>query len=489
MIEDSQGQTVNLGGFNEMDDVPLVSRQNSVVVDNATVVAPVGEVGDYKVTTQIAHNPDEVVTVVDTVQNMHSQVVDNVVTSTSVEYTEATSVAQADTVVKEQSPVETESKLVEGDIEVPTGIIKSMLSMARKVGVANSLQPKSFILNLTFNSDGVTMRATNGKEDFEYVNTSYIFNKTIEAVLDIKTFGEFINSVSCTYLGFDYDDNQKILTVRTDNGTYKFPQRVDQTTNMPFRIELNYNDAYENMRPIDYNAFLDILNLNKSVRTMASKLNMSSIQGTYFGNIVASSDGTIMLLHDNNIGFSDKEFLMTTDFCNLLNSVRFNPTKCRVGFIEQEGVLRGIVISDGNVKLCGPIFTPQDFPVQVCKDFWNSNEFSKSVIIKTQAISNLIKSAIPFIGLDEANDKVSLSISGEMLNITTLNGAVNVHIAVTNTSNLNTPEPLILPASRLNVILDNIQSDAFNLTVNPDNNICVCLTYDDYKCIVSLLGK
>ena len=504
-MEENNNQTINLGenaggqifppNYNGQRVAPPVfgGQQTttsgyaqvvqSLVIPTPNVVTAVSGVSE-NVTIAASEEPIEMTVEnqdgLSVTQNMHSQVV----------ATEEIPVMNAKV---EESVESNEPQVLDGEIKLPTVYLRELVNIARKVGIASNMVPLSEVLNILFTERGVILRATSGKEDIEIIDSRYIFKKPLEMSLDIKLLGDFVNAVSCSSLILSYDNNTNILTITPDNnsGVYKFTQKIDLSTQKPVVNELTFNMSYADMKPVTYDEFVRTLNTSKNVRTYATKLGQVFLEGTYYNDIIASSDGNLMLLQENKLEINDKEFFLKAHICDLIATLPFDVTKFRVGFVvnPNTSVLSGIVISDEKITLCSDVTIPDGFPIEVCMSYWNSDDFVSKITIGTKAMIDVLKPVIPFINPERDKDRVSVTINGNNMKIVSMNGGAESNILINNVNGFATTMPLYLPATKLYNTLQVISDETFDMLIDTaKDSPCMCLTFEDYKCLVAYVN-
>lgn len=511
---DENNQTVNLGGnvggvvppvfdTKQVVQPPVFGNQSvatsgyAQVVQSPVIPQPQGAttvVADNTTNVTIA-TPEEPVTItmvpqdgLGITQNMHSQVITTNMGTSIEEPVKETAVE-----TEEKEVVPTEPQVIDGEIKLPTVYLRDLVNAARKVGIASNMIPLSEVLNILFTERGIILRATSGKADIEIIDTRYIFKQPVEMSLDIRLFTDFINAVSCSNLILSYDVSTAILTVIPDNnsGVYKFTQKVDLSTQRPVINELTFNTSYASMKAVSYDEFVRTLTTSKTVRTDATKLGQVGLEGTYYSDIIASSDGNIMLLQTNKLEINDKEFFLKAHMCDLISTLPFDVAKFRVGFVANPntGKVNGIVISDEKITICSDVEIPEDFPVEVCKNYWNADEYVNKLSLNTKAMIDILKPVIPFINPERDKDRIAVTVAGADMKIVSLNGGAESHIMISNANNYATSLPLYLPAKKLYNTLQTISDETFNMLIDTaENSPCMCLTFEDYKCLVAYVN-
>lgn len=378
---------------------------------------------------------------------------------------------------------------VEGDIEIPTVLLRTCLKNAKLVGKANNMEPKSEILNIEFGENGLILRTSNGKDDFECIDKSRVYSKSFKTSVDIKRFGDYIDNEDENVLRIIFHEDTGILDVVTNKGTFKFAQKVDPSTQLIALNNLAFDMEYNEMQSVDYNKFVEILNAGKLIRGLASKKGFSDLNGTYISNIFVSSDGVVMLLQENDLGFADKEIFMDSELCNLISSIGFNASTFKIGFKYTDGNLEGVMFADGSIKLCTKnILIPDRFPVEPSKVYWENKKFIRNVDVNVKVLINVIKTVLPFISQYDS-DRLYISISGNNMNIKSRDKSANVTIGIVNTSNYSSNGDLILPVTNLYSILQSTKSENITMLFSDEITNCMCIKYDNYKSILSFLDE
>lgn len=484
MEENLQGQTVNLGGF---QDTPVhiegVVPPVSVEISNGKEDLAVAQ----HMTSQVVMNTAPITEpVYNAVINTAPQPTFNAVASTVVNATmpnvtvEAPVQAETQPVAQEELPKE---PVIRDKFIVPSMLLKTMLNGAKKVGNYNPFAPKSQVLCMTLDSNGIEFRASDGKIDVKLLDTNYRYNQTLSATVDIKMFSDVIANVDCDDVELLFDTEKQILTVLTATGTAKFPQRIDASTRGPINITLEGATSYDNMIRLNIDDLIRILSQTKPVREFAKQI--ETMDGVYFGDIVITTDRLTMLLMDNITSVKNGGFLIGSKFCDLLCSLDFNNENCRIGFtVDPTGVVKGITVSDNRTTICGPVETRHDINVDVCMNFWNNN-FDKKITIDTRKFINALKRVIPFIvPVADDGDVLKFIISDNTLTIKSKNGGATETLGVTSVTPYQAE--LNLSAGKVLKILQSVKSATFDLTMQDGNNMCICLAYDDYKCVMAV---
>ena len=139
------------------------------------------------------------------VQNMHMQV-DAVAPVAE----ESEPVAQAQTA--EQEPPKGISPVTVDNFVIPTVILKNLVSRARKVGTDNPIQIQSQVVSIELGSFGIKVNTSNGKVDYENIDDSYRFTKSLKTCISIKTLGELLNNIDDAMIELVFDEDTKILS-------------------------------------------------------------------------------------------------------------------------------------------------------------------------------------------------------------------------------------------------------------------------------------
>ena len=405
--------------------------------------------------------------------NMHSQVVSEEVS------TEEKNIAKVDIV---------EPKVIRGEVVIPTNFMKSKLALVRKVGVSNNLHAESEVLNVDINKDGILMRASNREQDLEWLDTSYLFpDQDMHFAVDIKLFGELFNALSCASVILRYDSTTQILTVVTASGEYKFAPKIDLSRGVVVENKLQFDVADNLMVPVDYQQLVSIIDYTKTARVSAKKTNRSYLDGIYCHDIVLATDGQLIITIQKNLfEKSNKEYFINSDLCNLLSTIHFNPTTFKMGFVESAGVVRGLVFSDGSIKICGSSVIDARVPSNIANIYWNSTDFINKITINKQAFINTLKTVMLFSNNVERADMLIMTVTGGFLNISAENGAAKDIVSIVNPSNVSIQREMKIPSAKLLALLQIIKSDTISVAFREDASNCFCIEYDGQKSIVSL---
>ena len=393
-----------------------------------------------------------------------------------------------------QAPIE-----INGEITLPTSLLRDMVAQARKVGVANNMHPVSEAISFTLDENGITMQTSRGSNNigFIYNNKSFISKKKVSISLDIQIFGEYLNAERNNTVTIKYVEAENTIYIITDTGMRRFPQRMDTSTFTPIVHTFKYPYNYEEMIKVDYDRLVNLIDFSSTARDFANKMSDNlGLQGLYFGDdIIVASDGNIMTIQPNQTELKSEIFFMNNSMCSLIKDIKFNPSKFRIGITKVNGFVEGITASDGDITVCGASVLSKSFPVEPAKNFWKSTSFSESVSFNTKDLSAVVKSIVPFIPSDgDAMDKILFDIDGNIAELRSYdknNGIELTHekMGIVNNTNYKSQSSIVLPVSKLEKILQSVDTEVFDMQINPTADNCVCLCYDGIKNILARLTR
>ena len=422
------------------------------------------------------------------VQNMHSQVVNNLETG-DINITVASegdyAVASAPvTPPTDENIVVTPVNELRESFIVPTYILKNLVSNARKVGTYNQIQVQSQVIDLELNDKGIKVIASNGNIDYECLNTDVRFKNSFRTCIDKVTFGDFVNTFDTTdftEVELKYDDATGILTVVTPtDGNFYFPKRIDLGTQQTIKLELTYPIPYAEMTSIDCEQFISAIVQSKPGREFPTT--SGDLKGTFFSNLIISTDKLAVYMQDNQDILKTQQFFVGSDLCDLLSSVDFNANKFRIGFItDSSNDIRAINISDEKTTICGIVEPEADIDMSLCNTFWSSG-FTNKIKIDTRKFVNSLKRVSVFLLPDE-DDCHNFEFDNNILRIVLVNGKAKEAITVAN--NINYSGKVILPIRRLLKVFGNVKVDSFNFCIDSSIDNCICLDFGDYKWVIA----
>lgn len=405
------------------------------------------------------------------VQNMHVQV------DAVAPVVETEPVAQT----TEQEPLKGINQVVVDNFVIPTAILKNLVSRARKVGNDNPIQIQSQVISLELGSFGIKVNTSNGKVDFECVDASYGFTKTLKACISIKPLGELLNNIDDSVVELAYDDASNILTLKTADGSeYKYAQRIDNSTQQPIDLSLTFPISFNDMTEIDFASIVTAINISKPIRSMP-KVN-EAFDGLYFGERITSSEGTVILLQDNQPILKTQRMFIDSDFAELLATLPFNVGKTKIGFTtDGSNDIRAITVSDGNLTLCGGVQTEYPIDANVLESYWRAN-YTAKVAIDTKKFSNALKRISIFANQNE-NDFAEFQVTGNIMRIVPNTAGAIDFVDIVNESGYTGKFEVSL--TKMVSLFNSIKSQNFVLSVDTENEVCICLELDGVKWIVA----
>lgn len=369
---------------------------------------------------------------------------------------------------------------------VNTDDLKSLITMARKVANYNPNDTISQVLNVRFDDIGIKVNASNSRYSFQSILSKNKYTNPLDICVDIKAFGDFINSIDLPEIELTYNESNNVTTINmATGGQFNFPQRVDSNTNAPIVNILKYDIAYDDMIVFDFEKFINVIKQAKPVREFASNTTnaINPLRSTYFGNIVISSDNSFMFMQENQEALN-KGVSITDDLCNILSVLKFEESNCRVGYVDITPNIVGISISDGKTTICGPVEKTTILPLDVCTQFWDM-DFDTKIEVNTKAFAKALKQISPFINwASEDGDVAIFTINADTILVETNNGTAKDYVDIINKDMYS--HKLYLNVGKLYKFIQTIKSETFEIAINKKlEDQCICLNYDAYKCIVA----
>lgn len=478
-MENNFNETINLGNVATSGFAQNLNQQKEEVVAPVFTTTTTGTSENITINIPAQEIPAQTI---GQTQNMHSQIIGNIDNSNlTVDLSGA-----VNTTVIAEAPVETE--VAETPVEeyrenfiVPTFILKNLLSNARKVGTYNPIQVQSQVIDMEFSDKGIKVIASNGKIDYECLNTDVKFKNSFRTCIDIKAFGEFVNTLDFAEVELQYDNTNGILTVITPtDGNFYFPKKVDLSTQQTIELGLTFAIPYEEMTDINCEQFISAISQSKPVRDFPTT--SSDLKGTFFENLVISTDKQAIFMQNNQDILKTQKFFVGSELCDLLSSIDFNQNKFRIGFTtDGSNDIRAITISDEKTIICGTVEPDADIATELCNKFWSTG-FGDKIKIDTRKFVNSIKRVSIFLYQDE-DDCHNFEIDGNNLRISLVNGKAKDVVTVEN--KIGYSGKIILPIRKLLKIFSNVKVESFDLCLDKDINNCICLDFGEYKWVIA----
>ena len=386
---------------------------------------------------------------------------------------------------KQEAPslVVTES-IVRDEFIVPTVILKDLVAGARKVGTYNPINVQSQVIDIELNDKGIKVNTSNGKIDYECVNSDIRFTKTFKTCVDIKLLGDLLSNLDFSEIELVYSEENGVLTIKTPaGGQFHIAPRVDASTNQVITLDLTFPIDYNNMISVDYSRIVDAISQSKPVRDFPKV--KEELKGTYFTNLVLASDETTIFMQENQDILKTQQFFISGELCDLITSLDFNSNKFRMGFTtDGNNGIRALTISDGALTICGAVEPESDIPAEVCNNFWSTN-FASKVKVDTKKFINALKRITLFMDFTR-NDCPTFEFKGSNMRIIPDNDNGKDGVLIENPTNFE--GTMSLPLVKLQKILATVKSENFIMSFDNSNEInsnCICLEFDNHKWIVT----
>lgn len=469
-MNNNENESINLG-----ENVTVTSgfaQTTSDLQQAQPAVAPVFETTTTGTSQTFTINkPAEPVGVV---QNMHSQVIaPEVMVATETKIEEP----------KEETKVATEP-IIRDEFKVPTVILKDLVAGARKVGTYNPINIQSQVIDIELSDKGIKVNTSNGKVDYECINSEIRFTKTFKTCVDIKLLGELLANLDFSEIELLYNEESGVLTIQTPaGGQFHLAPRVDSSTNQPITIDLTFPIEYNSMIDVDYTKIVDAISQSKPVRDFPKV--KEELKGTYFTNLVLASDETTIFMQDNQDILKTQQFFISGELCDLITSLDFNSNRFRMGFTtDGNNGIRALTISDGLLTICGAVEPESDIPTEVCNNFWNT-DFASKVKVDTKKFTNALKRITLFMDFTR-NDCPTFEFKGPNMRIVPDNDNGKDGVLIDNPTNFE--GTMSLPLIKLQKILASVKSEYFYISFDDSSEInqsCICLEFDNHKWIVT----
>lgn len=457
-MENNFNENMNLGN--------MVANEN---VNSEQVVAPVFQTSTIGTNENITINMEN--QPISITNNMHTQVVGNV------ENTEINQPVTVATTEKQNNPV------VYDDTIVPVAILKNLVSNARKVGTYNPIRTISQVVGLELGDFGIKVNASNNNIDYECIDSNVRYSKSFKVTVDIAKLGDLLNNLDCETVKLN-ETNGDLVVVMPEGSEFILPEKVDLQTQKPIELSLTFDMNYEDMTELDLEKLVENINQSKPVRDIP-KLD-ENFAGTYFSNLVLSSDRSIIYIQDNQPILKTQKFFIGDELCTLITSLNFNKSKFRIGFTtDSNNDIRAITLSDGKLTICGNVEPTSPIDENVCNNFWNA-KFRHNITMPTKKLTYAIK-RLRLFNENAKQDFANFEITNNSLKITLEkpDAKENLLVESNDTSYSGTIQ---LPLTRLETILNSIKSDKIILSTDEQYEGVVGIVADEYKWVMAAVG-
>ena len=392
----------------------------------------------------------------------------------------APEVMKAEEVKTETTPNVSES-IVRDEFKVPTVILKDLVAGARKVGTYNPINVQSQVIDLELSEKGIKVNTSNGKVDYECINSEVRFTKRFKTCVDIKLLGDLLANLDFSEVELLYNEENGVMTIQTSaGGQFHLAPRVDASTNQVISLDLTFPIDYNNMIDVDYNKLVDAISQSKPVRDFPKV--KEELKGTYFTNLILASDETTIFMQENQDILKTQQFFISGELSDLITTLGFNSNKFKMGFTtDGNNGIRALTMSDGSLTICGAVEPSSDIPADVCDNFWNT-DFASKIKINTKKFTNALKRITLFMDFTH-NDCPTFRVEDTLIRIIPDNEEGKDGAVIENPSKFN--GTMSLPLIKLQKILASVKSEYFYMSFDSSAEGCICLEFDNHKWIVS----
>ena len=461
--------------FNESMNLGNIATSGYANGNAEPVVAPVFQTSTTGMAENITINqPSQPVGVV---QNMHSQVIGSV---DNANMTVDTTNAQDTTVTTNTVQ---NGPIVYNDTTVPVSILKNLVSNARKVGTYNAIRTISQVVGLELGEFGIKVNASNGNVDYECVDNNVAYSTNLKVTVDIGKLGDLLNNLDCETVKLNVS-NEDLVIVMPEGSEFILPEKTDLQTQQPIELDITFAMNYNDMIELDLERLVENINQSKPVRDIP-KID-EHFAGTYFSNLVLSSDRSIIYIQDNQPILKTQKFFIGEELCNLITTLNFDKTKFRIGFTtDSNNDIRAITLSDNKLTICGKVEPTSPIDENVCNNFWNA-QFRHNIVMPTKKLTYAIK-RLKLFNENAKQDFANFEITNNSLKITLEkpDAKENLLVESNDTSYVGTIQ---LPLTRLEMILNSIKSDKIILSTDEQYDGVVGIVAGEYKWVMAAVG-
>lgn len=374
---------------------------------------------------------------------------------------------------------EIKKELAEDEISVNVKVFQQIIAQVKKAAICESIKPITQVIYLKFSDSGLYVAGNNSSEIVSVLDTSKKYDKTLEISVEADTFSKLISQL-------DSDSNKEevilkfkpgVLEVRTETGTFFFTEKIDPSTNETIKIE-NTTLEQSQLVDFDFKSFSDSLVLGKAIRSLA----VPGLKGIFLSDLLVSSDTTLMTLQKSPINVYDANLYMGSSFVELLENITLED-KCKLGFIKNgDNEIKYLYITDDKTTIAGPLQENTIIPIDTIKNFW-TDKFANRIVVDRAKLVKILKRITLFINTMTDLDYAKFNIENNVLTVESNSSAGSEKIIIENTNNYT--GKLNVPIVKVLKLLDSITLDKVNIDIG-DNNALMCLSAEDYKCIISL---
>lgn len=398
----------------------------------------------------------------------------NVETALNNNATKAEPVEQVST-----EPAQPEVKVFDNFV-ISTDLLRSLINGAKKVvSQKQHYVVKAQVVGLEFGPDGVKVSASDEDTDYERIDTNYRYSKYLKICADISKISDLLGYTDFESVEIKPLDNQS-FSLSLPIADYAFAQINDPSTQQPIDLSLKFPIAYDDMTPINYDAFVEAINSSKAIRT--SKGIDENLRGVLFSNRVIATDYSLMFIEDNQDILKTQRFFIGNELCSLIADTNFDANKFRIGFTtDTNNDVIAITLSDGKITLCGKVILDVQLPEESIETFWDVNPDVK-IKINTKKLYNAFN-RISLFQNEELDDYIHMEVSNYTLTVKT-NNFVGV-------DGVTLSEPVVgtikcqLPFTKLRTILSGIKESEIYLIEDKSQPNSIYLDVGQYKWVVA----
>lgn len=430
--------TFNLGNLNNgiPNSIPTTPNVvNSVPEQPVYVQQPVQPVYS-PVTTAVPEQPQQPV-----YTNVNTQVTQTVTLEQPQPQVipEVQTEVNANTNVAHKVVAETEKVIsnngVDGVYRVNTTTIQSMMNNISKSITYEPRIPLSVVTQFKFTPEGLELAASNGET---FIVQRDVNNKSTNEVcigVDTKLFKSLIDKIDVIEdpeFTIICEKENHIITVKTENGDFKFREQYDIGTGEAINIPLP--EDMLNLPTMTINEMVKFQQIMNDMKGFSGKSDANrDVAGVYIEpESISANDKNNFSLAKGIPEFGNNVIFFSNEFINAFKDVYFGET-AQIGLKIDEGCTypSRLIIKNENAMVIGPAMEQEyydTYPLQSIKRFAETS-FGQSITLNRTKLLNTLDRTQLFI---EQNDRdvLYLTIEGKGLRLKSKLGTADELIRV-----------------------------------------------------------
>ena len=342
------------------------------------------------------------------------------------------------------------------------------------------------ILQLVFDSEGLTVKATDAKNYLKKTITSVKYKEEMTIGIYLKDIYQLVGKIQTEYIELLPDYSTRTVVIKAGDDMFHIGEAYDTTNGGNIVIEDPFYDDKLPKTKIDFDNFRN--KITSAGVCAASVSVQSSLSGVYCSKVIASTDAFLMYCAPNVPELVNETFYLDASFVSILSKLHVDGEVAIVLAKDESthGVTSVSIVSDDTI-FSGPVnLDIESFPISAV-DNLSTQELQNSCSIDPNRVYNaldIIKLTVDPTGSDKGLGNFKFDKSNNRILLTDLGEKSKQYLSITDVVN-STDLEFKLNVIKLHSLFKDIKGDKITIYLtDPTDEVAYIKILNEDKVII-----